>query len=53
MATSVLRISTLLLAGVVIGVTLGAAVCSNLPAWLAVITIVGVGSVAIEGYYHV
>lgn len=49
MSTSVLRISTLLLAGVAIGVTLGAMFCSNLPIWLGLMVLAGIGFVAYEG----
>lgn len=49
MSTSVLRISTLLLAGVGIGVTLGAMFCSNLPVWLGLMVIAGCSFVAYEG----
>lgn len=36
MATSVTRISTLLVTGVALGVTLGAVVFSTLPVWLGI-----------------
>lgn len=49
MATSVLRIVTLFLAGVVIGVTLGAMFCSNLPVWLGLMVLTGIGFLAYEG----
>ena len=41
-----IRITTLLTAGVVIGVTLGAMLVSVLPVWLGILTIITVGCVA-------
>ena len=46
MSTSVTRISTLLVTGIALGVTLGAVVLSTLPVWLGIAVAVAVCIVA-------